>query len=152
MRRVVVSLLLALLAAVADAEPPAAFPALALRDQFGAEQRVDETTRAVVFTRDMDAGDLVKAALSEDGAGQLARAGAVYVSDVSGMPRLVLRMMAKPAMKKRGYPILLDETGEATAALPAEPGKATWFRLDRLRVVETLALDSADAVREALRK
>jgi hypothetical protein len=130
--------------------PPAALEPFALEDQHGVSQRVDAMTRAVLFSADMDAGDLVKAALQEGGAERLARAGAVYVSDVSRMPGIVRRTMAEPAMRKRPYPILLDREGDVTKGLPRAPGQVTLLVLDGLRVVRTETLATADALMKAL--
>ncbi|MFN2377623.1 MAG: hypothetical protein ABR538_13870 [Candidatus Binatia bacterium] len=110
---------------VGDALPP-----LALQDQNAKSVTVDAATKILLFTRDMDAGAIVKEALAEDGAALLAAGGAVYVSDVSGMPGLVRSMFALPALRRRPYAVGLDEAGEATANLPSEAGKVTILRLD----------------------
>lgn len=130
--------------------PPASIAAFALDDQHGVSQRVDAMTRAVLFTADMDAGDLVKAALAEGGAERLSRAGAVYVSDVSRMPGIIRRTMAEPAMRKRPYPILLDREGDVTKGLPRAPGQVSLLVLDGLRVERTEMLSTADAMVSAL--
>jgi len=120
------------------------------RDQHEATQRIDETVRVVLFTRDMDAGKLVKEALAENGAEQLGKARAVYVSDISAMPSMVTRLFALPSMRKRGYPILLDRDGSLTRDLPAQNGKVTLLELRHLEVVAVKYLDSAQGVRDAL--
>lgn len=124
--------------------------AIALEDQHGQPGGVDATTRGILLSRDMDGGGLVREALAEDGAAQLERAGAVYVADVHGMPGLIRRMVALPRMRGRPYRVLVDTDGAPTAVLPSVPGKATWLRLDGLRVVEIRFLSSADEVRQAL--
>jgi hypothetical protein len=123
---------------------------IALEDQHGQPGGVVATTRAVLLSRDMDGGGLVREALATDGASQLERAGAVYVADVHAMPGLIRRLIALPRMRERPYRVLLDLDGAPTARLPAEEGKATWLRLDGLRVVEVRFLTSSDAVRAAL--
>jgi hypothetical protein len=125
-------------------------PALVLEDQHGEPGRIDASTRGVLLSRDMDGGALVREALAQDGAAQLERAGAVYVADVHGMPGLVRRLFALPRMRERPYRVLLDTEGAPTAALPAEPGKATWLRLDGLRVAEIRFLTRAEEVRQVL--
>jgi hypothetical protein len=104
----------------------------------------------VLLTRDMDAGGFVRAALAEEGAAKLARAGAVYVADVHRMPAPIRRLFSLPRMRERPYRVLLDTDGEPTAALPSESGKATWIRLDGLRVVELRFLATAADVAAAL--
>jgi hypothetical protein len=165
-RRLCLALLLApALAAPARAEPAPAdapgdaqaalsagdvLPALALADQHGRPQRLDEGVRLVLFTRDMDAGRLVQRALSDADAVRLSQSGAVYVSDVSRMPRLVRRIVAKPRMRQRPYPMLLDEEGEATAALPSREGRVTLLFLERLRVSEIRFAETPEEVAAAL--
>lgn len=145
---------LALLIAPAwGAEPLAvgdALPALTLRDQHGEEHQVDAAARAVLFTRDMDAGAIVKTALADDGGRMLEAAGAVYVADVSRMPGLVRRMIAIPRMRRRGYRMLLDEEGEATARLPGGDGTATLLVLDARRITAIERHGDPEALRAAL--
>jgi len=124
--------------------------AIALEDQHGEPGGVDAATRGVLLSRDMDGGGLVREALATDGAAQLERAGAVYIADVHGMPGLVRRFIAIPRMRERPYRVLLDTDGAPTAALPGEEGKATWLRLEGLRVVEIRFLTSSEEVGKAL--
>ncbi|MEZ4290979.1 MAG: pirin family protein [Myxococcota bacterium] len=91
---------------------------IALEDQHGVLHQIDDSTRVVLFSRDMDGGRLLKAALAEVPASALTERGAVYVSDISGMPRPVATLFALPGMRRRPYPMLLDRDGEATRVLP----------------------------------
>lgn len=124
--------------------------AIALEDQHGQPGGVDAATRGVLLSRDMDGGAFVREALATDGAAQLERAGAVYIADVHGMPALIRRFVAIPRMRERPYRVLLDTEGAPTAGLPAEEGKATWLRLEGLRVVEIRFLTSSEEVAKAL--
>ena len=123
---------------------------IALEDQHGQPGAVDAGTRAVLLTRDMDAGGFVREVLAEGGAEKLERAGAVYVADVHRMPAPIRRFISLPRMRERPYRVLLDTDGAPTAALPSEAGKATWLRLDGLRVVEVRFLSNAEEVVAAL--
>jgi len=140
-------------AAPATGEPYAVGSSIAplvLEDQHEVPHRVDAATRGVLLSRDMDGGGLVREGLASEGAARLEKAGAVYIADVHGMPGLIRRMIAIPRMRKRGYPVLLDTAGEATAAFPAQAGKASWIRLEGLRVAEVRFLGSAEEVKAAL--
>jgi len=141
-------------AAAAQDEPPHAvgdrIAALELADPHGTARRVDEATRGLLLSRDMDGGGLVREALAEGGAARLERAGAVYVADVHRMPGVIRRIVAIPRMRQRPYPVLLDTEGGPTARLPSRDGHATWLRLDGLRIVEVRFLTSAEEVRAAL--
>jgi hypothetical protein len=125
-------------------------PELRLSDQHGVEATVGPDARFLVFTRDMDGGELVKEALAEDGSATLDRAKAVYVAEISRMPALVTRLFALPAMRKRGYRIVLDREGTSTAQLPSAQGKVTVMMLDAGKITKIEILDSAAAVRALL--
>lgn len=140
---------LLLLAALAALAPGSTLPPLTLTDQHDVATTIGAQTRVIVFTRDMDAGDLVKAALATQPA-LLDTAQAAYVSDISGMPSLIARMFAVPAMRKRPYRILLDRDGKATAELPSVEGKVTVIALDRGRITAITFVDSSAALTAAL--
>ncbi len=93
---------------------------------------------------------MIEKALADDGPDFLERNGAVTVADVSAMPGLVLRLMARPAMRRRPYPMLLDEQGEATANFPSQKGKATLLFVERSKVVRVVYVATADALRSTL--
>lgn len=126
------------------------FPTIDLLDQHGEPHAVDASVRLVIFTRDMKAGGVVREALEEEGAALLSRHGTVYVSDVSRMPAFIRRTVAKPRMRRRPYPVLLDERGDATATLPSEAGQATLLFLDALRITRLERVGSVEALRTAL--
>lgn len=150
MNRIVPLLAAALAAGSAAAEPlvvGSPLPALSLEDQHGERRALDASLSLVLFSRDMDAGAAIKEALAEDGQAFLERHRAVYVSDVSGMPRLVLRLMARPAMRNRPYPVLLDEDGAATSDFPSQEGRVTLLFLEGGRVARVAHAADADEVR-----
>ena len=124
--------------------------AFSIEDQFGNTHAIDGSLRAILFTRDMEAGEVVKAALSEDGPAQLAGAGALYVSDVSGMPGLVRRIFAIPSMRKRPYAMGLDVDGSLTRDFPSVEARATLLVLEELEVTRIEELGSPEALRAAL--
>ena len=117
--------------------------AFELEDQFGNTDRVDKTTGLILFSRDMDGGEVLSAALEGKSAEFLADRQAVYVADISGMPGLVARLFALPKMRKRGYPMMLDRDGEATARLPDQEGSGTLIELDKLQIVGINFLSNA---------
>jgi len=150
-RAVVAALLV--LATAAHAEPlrpGMPMPQLRLADQHDVEMAIGPDVRYVVFTRDMDAGNLVKEALADDGGPLLETAHAVYISDISRMPGLVTKLFALPAMRKRGYRILLDRDGKATADVPSEEGKITVLDVDGDVVARIHFVGSAAAFRTLL--
>lgn len=125
-------------------------PATRFDDQHGLTHTLHEHVRVIVFSHDMEGGDVIKAALADDGPRLLGDAGAVYVADVSGMPTVIRRMFALPKMRKRTYPMLLDTDGDATARYPARPAQATVIVLDRLRVTSIQHHPDVVGLRESL--
>ena len=121
-----------------------------LEDQFGKVGRVDESTKLILFSRDMDGGELLSTALQDKNAKFLFARRAVYVADISGMPGLVARLFALPKMRKRGYPVLLDRKGEITARLPDQTGSGTLIELDHLQIVRIEFLSSAEEIEAGL--
>jgi hypothetical protein len=125
-------------------------PPLRFEDQHGEPHRLDASVALIVFTRDMDAGDIVKQTLAEDGAEVLAANRAVYISDIHGMPGLIRRLFALPSMRKRSYPMWLDVEGEDTKILPAREGQPALIHLDALTVTRIESVASVAALRAAL--
>ncbi len=123
---------------------------LTLEDQHGATRSIDGGTALVLFTRDMDAGEIVRDVLADDGIARLQTANAVYVADISGMPSLVFKLFAGPKLRKRPYPMVLDRDGGPTAAFPATEGRVTVMKLQGLKVIELGYVDTVAELRAVL--
>jgi hypothetical protein len=151
-RTVAIAALL-LLATTARAEPLRPGGTLARRelpDQHGEARAIDESVRFVVFSRDMSAGDVVKATVEKAGADVFERSGAVYVVDVKGMPALIRRMFAMPGLRRRPYRVLVDADGSKTSDFPGGAGSPTVLVLDRLKVVRIALPTSAQELLDVL--
>jgi hypothetical protein len=122
----------------------------ALDDQHGRRVEVGAAVRALVVTRDMGGGDVVKEALADADQGFLDARHAVYVADISRMPALISRMIALPRMRKRRYRVLVDADGAVAREFPAVEGKPTVVALDRLRVTAVTHPATAAELRAAL--
>jgi hypothetical protein len=121
-----------------------------LDDQHGKTHAVDATTQLILYSRDMDGGDVVKQVLEPLGDDYLERSRAVYIADISRMPGLISKTIAIPRMRGRSYATLLDREGSTQSVIPSQPGKATVLRLEALRVVDVRYLGSVDELRGAL--
>lgn len=119
----------------------------ALDDQHGTNHVVDNSVSMIVFSRDMDGGDLIKQALSNAPPDLLKEKRAVYIADISSMPGLIAKFFAIPSMRKRPYPMLLDRDGVVTARLPDVEGKATLIIFEDLRIERVLHLETVEEVR-----
>lgn len=120
-----------------------ALPELTLEDQHGESHTLGADTKLVLMPGDMDAGDVLKEALADADAAALAARGAVYLADISGMPRMVARLFALPSMRRRAYPMLLDRDGTATAAFPRRAGEVTLIFVEGGRIAR---IDYATAI------
>lgn len=154
----VIAFLLA--ASVALAEPAATepykvgsvLPAIELSDQHGESRTIDESVRAIVFSRDMKAGDAVKAAVAKAGSDLFDRNGAVYVVDVKGMPAIIRTLFAMPAMRRRPYRLLVDTEGTKTAEIPGGATYPTVLILEKLHVTRVQFPESEEALIKAIEK
>ena len=131
--------------AVGDAIEP-----FSLEDQHGEKRSVDASVRVILFSRDMQGGDLLKQGLADVYPGYLGAKQAVYVADISRMPGLVATLFAIPAMRDRPYAMLLDRDGKTTARLPGAEGQATLIFLDGLSVGRIVHVAQAPDVRQEL--
>lgn len=123
---------------------------LSLADQHGRAHGIDTSVHAVLFSRDMDGGAVLKQALGDDGDTLLARSAAVYVADMSGMPSMIRSLFAMPALRRRGYLVLVDRDGNVTTELPSEKAKGTLVVLDALHIRSIQHFDRAEDLRGAL--
>jgi hypothetical protein len=140
---------LILLASIANAEPYAVgstLPRTELPDQHGKARVIDDSVRVVVFSRDMDAGKVVRAAVEKAGPDLFDRSGAVYVVDVTGMPAIIRSLFAMPAMRRRPYSVLVDEEGAKTADFPGGATHPTVMALEKRKVTSLSYPTSAEAL------
>lgn len=148
------TLLLALLLTNAAAAAPYSvgdtMDPLSLEDQHDEKRSLDGSVQVVLFSRDMEGGDLLEDALAETPKGFLAGKHALYVADIHGMPSFVARMFAIPSMRKRPYSMLLDREGEVTTRFPSEESKATLLFLNDMKIERVLYAASPNQIREAL--
>jgi hypothetical protein len=147
-RSVALAALLAVALARAGAADPlaanSALPPLDLPDQHGETRPVDASLRAVVYSRDMGAGDVVKQAVLQAGPTLFDRNHALYVVDLAGMPSLVREWMALPSLRRRPYRLLVDADGAKTADFPAEKGRPTVLFVEEGKVTRIAEPATAD--------
>lgn len=153
MKRLFLALLLLLPLAGVEAAPLAVGDTLqpfTITDQHGKPAQVDETTRLLMFSRDMTANKLAKTAFATKPAQYLPDAHALYAIDVSGMPTFVTRTFAIPKMQKYVYRIFLDRDASVTTGLPAKKALVTLVHLDHLKVTALYYASTADALTRAV--
>lgn len=109
-------------------------PMLTLHDQHDQPMAISKDTRLLLFAAEKPAADLLTAYLEEQPDDFLELNAAVYLMDISGMPKMITRMFALPKMRKRPYRVLLAEDAETLAFLPRHQNQVTVIRLENGRV------------------
>ncbi|WKE67033.1 hypothetical protein PVT67_07285 [Gallaecimonas kandeliae] len=99
--------------------------AASLKDQFDKALPVPGQAKVIFFAADMDGGDLVKDTFGKAKDDEMAKAGVLYVADISKMPGLVFKLFAKSKMQKYPYRMALDRDGDVTAGWPRQKGAVT---------------------------
>ena len=117
-----------------------AYSVQSLQDQFDKPISVTEQTTTLIFSRDMDGGEVVQAAFAEAPKDQWPQ-NLVYIADISGMPSLIAKFIAVPKMKDYPFILGLDNEGVATANLPASKEQATIIKLNQLEVISIEQVD-----------
>lgn len=116
---------------------PSKMVELTLKDQFDQAQKIDQSTKVVIFAHDMTGNDIVEEALEQYNGEQLAKMNTVFLADISGMPSLIGKLFALPAMRKRAYPIMLDREGTLVENFIAKEQQVTVMYLDNLVITDT---------------
>ena len=127
-----------------------AWQALALQDQHEQPVLVDASTRKVIFAAEKSVSDLVVGVLGAQGKTTLARAGAVYVADISAMPAIVSRLFALPKLRELPFAIALAREAAAVADLPRRVGAVTVLTLDNGLLTQVQYLQTDAQLRQAL--
>lgn len=139
-------LLVTHLTLAAPPTPGAPLPGFVLNDQHDKPRAVDAEVRVLLFSRDMGANKLAKAAFLDRPGDFLPTHHAVYAIDLSGMPGFVTNTFAVPKMRGYAYPIALDREGKLTADLPNRKGEVTVIVLDHLQVKSVAYATTAAAL------
>ena len=129
---------------------PESMQNLRLKDQNELPVKISANIRYVLFAHDMSSKDLVQDMLENKPADYLETHHALFVADVSGMPRIIARMFAYPALRKLPYQVLLDEVGSRTADWERRDSAVTLFRVDNFVVTGFDFIDTQEALEDAL--
>lgn len=121
-------------------------------DQHDQVQKVDETTKWILFAPDKDSFAFAKTAFEKLEIKNAKDKNGFLISDISAMPKLVTKMFALPKMKKYSFVLALDRTGEATKDWPRKEKELTLIKVDQLKVSEVIHLKSEIETVDALKK
>lgn len=121
-----------------------------LADQFDNMQSVDESTKVLIFVHDMEGNDIVEQAFEPYNAVKLAEMKVVFLADISGMPSLIGRLFALPAMRDRAYSIMLDREGALIEKFIVKEEQITVMYLDNLAIKESKLVATAEELSSLL--
>ena len=151
--KIVIALLLSTLSMLAQAANVGdSLKPWTLSDQYDQPYTLNDKTQILLVARNMDGAKLVKEALKDQVKGYLEARNAVFVADIQGMPSLIGKLFAIPAMRDYSYRVLLDRDGSVAANYPGAQDKVLWLQLDNGKLVSQQEFANADALRQALEK
>lgn len=141
----------ALLAASVQAvEPGERLAPWTLSDQFEQAYSLDDNLHILLVARSMDGAKLLDAALEGQPKGYLEARQALFVADISGMPSLIGKLFAIPAMRDYSYRVLLDREAQVVPQYAAPEEGVLWLQLERGVLQERRTFSDAAALRAAL--
>ena len=144
-------LLLCLLStAVLALEPGERLAPWTLLDQHDVRYTLNDETRILLVARDMDGAKLVNAALEGKPKGYLDERHAVFLADISRMPRIIATLFALPKMRDYNYRILLDRDARIAPRYQVGEGEVLWLQLEDGKLVEQRVFRDAKGLSDSL--
>ena len=117
-----------------------------LEDQFGNSFRFEKNMELLIFTDDMQASRDVRDTMGKVAPGCYEQGKLVFMADISGMPRLITRLIALPKMRDYGFPVWLDYEGDATGALPVKDEFISMISINNGAITDIDFVIGGDAV------
>lgn len=121
-----------------------------LLDQFDQPYSLDNEVRVLLVARNMAGAKLVDGALQGKPAGYLDTRHAIFLADISRMPKLIASLFAVPAMRKYDYRVLLDRQARVAARYPVEADAVLWLDLRNGQVEAQRSFIDVNALSDAL--
>ncbi|MBB1520257.1 FAD/FMN-containing dehydrogenase [Aquipseudomonas guryensis] len=121
-----------------------------LLDQFEQSYTLDDQLQVLLVARDMEGAELVKAALQGKPKGYLEQRHALFLADISRMPRPVASLFAVPAMRDYNYRVLLDRQSRVAPRYPAAAATVLWLDLRAGRFLAQRSFTDAATLAAAL--
>jgi len=125
-------------------------PGQSFVDQFDAARALAACRRLLLFAPDRESAQLVNGVLAESDSAPLQSGEICFVADISGMPSLVTRMFALPAMRDYAYPVMLGKDKTETVRLPRQAEQATVLLLRDGQVAEVRFVAEASELQALL--
>lgn len=131
-------------------EPGERVMAWTLLDQFEQPYTLNDDARIVLVAKNMDGAKLLDTALQGKPRGYLEQRQAVFLAEISRMPKPIASLFALPKMRDYHYRILLDREARVTSRYPVEEGAVLWLALRDGHLVEQRSYRDAAALAQAL--
>lgn len=110
-------------------KPGSAIKPFSAKDQFGRDYTFRKGTKFLLVSFDMETGKAANQDLAALGGKYLQDKGAVYLSNIHGMPGIA-RVFAFNKMKKYPHAIVLCDDANLLTPYPKQVGKVTVLKLD----------------------
>jgi hypothetical protein len=101
-----------------------------LQDQFANPFPHDDKMAMLLYADAMQASRDVRDAMARIDPACYEQGKLVFVANVSGMPRMITKLIAVPKMRGYGFPVWLDYSGEATVSLPVKEDQVSIVSVD----------------------
>lgn len=124
---------------------------LQLENQFDEKVHIPPSVQFVLFSTDMDGFNLIKEALDKKQMNKdFFTKGGLLISDISKMPSLIYKFAAKPKMQEYPFKLALDKEGQQTEKWPREKKKVFLFKVQNLKVTETIPFSTSEEIQAFL--
>ncbi len=117
-----------------------------LVNQFGEPYKGVGGGALVMLVAGMKVKDMVRETLAEVDPGCLQDGRVIYLANISGMPKLVSKLIAVPRLRDLSYPVWLDYSGEVTSGLPFHKGQVTLLSLGESHKVTEVSFTDTQAI------
>lgn len=131
------SLLFGMAGWAVESEPPQNLDFSSLVDQFGQPFRGPGSMALVMVVNGMKAKNMVRDTLAELDVSCLQQGRVIYLANISGMPKMISKLVAVPRLRKLGYPVWLDYSGNMTDMLPTRKDEVTLLSIDSEQAVSS---------------
>lgn len=121
-----------------------------LLDQFDQPYSLDDEARVLLVARNMVGAKLVDGALQGKPSGYLGARHAIFLADISRMPKPIASLFAVPAMRKYDYRVLLDRQARVAVRYPVEADAVLWLDVRNGQVEALRSFTDVNALAGAL--
>ena len=121
-----------------------AVPTFSAKDQHGTKFVFTNGTQFLLVATERACGTSANHKLADQGVGYLEKHQAVYVMDIHTMP-FVARLFALPKMRKYPQRIVLVDSAETLAWVPAQPGRVTVLALTSAGRIQKISYWNPDS-------